>query len=253
MEGRRGGSRSGPRANEILKVGKMIGIVRSGGSIGESECVPFGTALCLGRVQHGADQRGVGVVEFPYNLVVAPLSAQSEEMRVVVVGLYGLDLAVGHSSSNAARGHPLPAGEVRKQVAHSHAVGVRDIIEPMSQLVSDGGQVSTSLIHARQKSIPIGHARQSDRRSSAPQWPDDQPHHLRADTQCWRDAMAPKPSDWTLRGVVNGPREVDPAVRLADEWCAWARGPNKERIEGRGPSPQDALLALTVELRALGG
>jgi len=63
--------------------------------------------------------------------------------------------------------------------------------------------------------------------------------------------MASKSSDWTLRGVVNGPREVDPAVRSPDEWCAWARGPNKERIEGRGSSPEDALLALTVELREL--
>lgn len=126
------GPRSWAQSHDMLKVGKMIGIVRAGGSLGEAECIPFHTTLRLGRVAHGAYQRGVGVVEFPHHLVVAPLSAQREEMWVVVVGLDGLDLAVGDSSSDAARGHPLPAGEMRKQVTHSHAVGVSDVIEPMS-------------------------------------------------------------------------------------------------------------------------
>jgi len=38
-------------------------------------------------------------------------------------------------------------------------------------------------------------------------------------------------------GVMCGPREVDPNVRSADEWCAWSRGPNGERLEGRGVEP----------------
>ena len=54
-------------------------------------------------------------------------------------------------------------------------------------------------------------------------------------------------------GVACGPREVDPNIHSAEEWCAWARGPDRERLEGRGKGPGDALLALTVELRNLKG
>ena len=68
-------------------------------------------------------------------------------------------------------------------------------------------------------------------------------------TECWRDAMAAKPSTWKLMGVACGPREVDPNIHSAGEWCAWARGPAGERLEGRGTGPHDALLALTVELK----
>ena len=32
-------------------------------------------------------------------------------------------------------------------------------------------------------------------------------------TEAWRGAAAAKPSDWAIRGVVCGPREVDPAIR----------------------------------------
>lgn len=67
-------------------------------------------------------------------------------------------------------------------------------------------------------------------------------------TEAWRGAMAAKPSDWTLHGVVCGPREIDPKVP-GSGWVAWARGPNGERLQGDGTSPEDALLALTVELR----
>lgn len=70
-------------------------------------------------------------------------------------------------------------------------------------------------------------------------------------TECWRDAAAAK-LDWRIMGVVCGPREVDPAIHSPEEWCAWARGPNKERLEGRGSGPQDALLALTMRLKGLG-
>jgi hypothetical protein len=55
-----------------------------------------------------------------------------------------------------------------------------------------------------------------------------------------------------LMGVACGPREVDPNIHSAEEWCAWAQGPDMERLEGRGRGPGDALLALTVKLKALG-
>ena len=59
--------------------------------------------------------------------------------------------------------------------------------------------------------------------------------------------------EWSIRAVNDlacGPREVDPKVHSAEEWCAWARGPDKERLEGRGSGPQDALLELTVKRRS---
>ena len=49
--------------------------------------------------------------------------------------------------------------------------------------------------------------------------------------------MAAKPSDWTLRGVVCGPREVDPNIQ-GSGWVAWAVGPDRERISG------DAFVAI---------
>ena len=49
------------------------------------------------------------------------------------------------------------------------------------------------------------------------------------------------------------PREVDPNINSAEEWCAWARGQNRERLEGRGTGPHNALLAITVKLKDLSG
>ena len=60
-----------------------------------------------------------------------------------------------------------------------------------------------------------------------------------------------KPSDWRLMGVVCGPRELDPTIRSTEEWCAWARRPKGERLEGRGTGPKDALLELTINPRSL--
>ena len=68
----------------------------------------------------------------------------------------------------------------------------------------------------------------------------------------WRGADAAMPADWRLMGVVGGPRDLDPKIHGANEWCAWARGPNKERVEGRGLSPQEALLELTARPEELG-
>ena len=62
--------------------------------------------------------------------------------------------------------------------------------------------------------------------------------------------MAAKPSDWTLRGVVCGPREVDPTIRSSN-WVAWAAGPDGSKLQGTGESPHDALTALTVQLKGL--
>jgi hypothetical protein len=53
-------------------------------------------------------------------------------------------------------------------------------------------------------------------------------------------------------GVVRGPREVDPAIRR-ETWVAWARGPNDERVEGEGGSPEQALSALANKLTPLRG
>ena len=72
---------------------------------------------------------------------------------------------------------------------------------------------------------------------------------LKGLTECWRDAMAAKPSTGRLMGVACGPREVDPNIHSAEEWCAWAKGQNRVRIEGRGTGPHDALLAITVKLK----
>ena len=52
-------------------------------------------------------------------------------------------------------------------------------------------------------------------------------------------------------GIACGPRELDPKIRTEGEWCAWARGPKGERLEGRGTGPHDALLQLTVHLKGL--
>jgi hypothetical protein len=70
-------------------------------------------------------------------------------------------------------------------------------------------------------------------------------------TECWREAMAAKPSTWKLMGVACGPREVDPNIHSPEEWCAWARGPKASGSKGRCTGPQDALLELTVKLREL--
>ena len=69
-------------------------------------------------------------------------------------------------------------------------------------------------------------------------------------TEAWNAAMAAKPSDWTLRGVVCGPREVDPQIR-GSGWVAWATGPDGGRLQGTGESPHEALGALTVQLKEM--
>ena len=69
-------------------------------------------------------------------------------------------------------------------------------------------------------------------------------------TESWNGAMAAKPSDWPLRGVVCGPREVDPQIR-GSGWVACATGPDGERLQGSGESPHEGLGALTVQLRGL--
>jgi hypothetical protein len=69
-------------------------------------------------------------------------------------------------------------------------------------------------------------------------------------TQSWTRAEAMKPQDWTLYGVVLGPREVDPAIRRAT-WVAWARGSNGERAEGEGDNPEQALSDLANKLEKL--
>jgi hypothetical protein len=49
--------------------------------------------------------------------------------------------------------------------------------------------------------------------------------------------MATLPPEWRMMGVVRGPREVDPKIQ-SDSWMAWARGPDGERVDGQGESPE---------------
>ena len=59
-------------------------------------------------------------------------------------------------------------------------------------------------------------------------------------------AEATLPPEWRLMGA--RPREVDPQIR-SESWVAWARGPNGQRVEGQGESPEGALDALTNAMR----
>ena len=63
--------------------------------------------------------------------------------------------------------------------------------------------------------------------------------------------MATLPPEWELMVVVRGPREVDPKIQSAS-WLAWARGPDGERVEGRGASPEEALDDFTNTMRKSG-
>lgn len=70
--------------------------------------------------------------------------------------------------------------------------------------------------------------------------------------------MTALPHGWELKGIVKGPREVDPRV-ASSEWVAWARPSRPDAefaahppVEGRGDSPIRALNALSRNLRQLG-
>lgn len=67
-------------------------------------------------------------------------------------------------------------------------------------------------------------------------------------TEVWNGAMAAKPSEWELRGVVLGPHDAEPVIR-GKSWIAWATGPGGQSAVGTGDSPHEALTALTVALR----
>jgi hypothetical protein len=57
-------------------------------------------------------------------------------------------------------------------------------------------------------------------------------------------------ADWTLRDLVCAPPEIDPAIHRSG-W-AWATGPNGERLQGDGDSPNDALVTLIVKPKGPG-
>jgi hypothetical protein len=67
-------------------------------------------------------------------------------------------------------------------------------------------------------------------------------------TECWRGAMAAKPSDWALMGIRCTSTGLAPADR-SDGWIAEACGPSGACLTAEARSPEDALLALTVQLR----
>jgi hypothetical protein len=73
-------------------------------------------------------------------------------------------------------------------------------------------------------------------------------------TQAWTRAEAalPREPGWSIRGVVLGPREVDPVIRAA-VWVAWARGPKGERVEAEGHIPEQALTNLAEKLKPIQG
>jgi hypothetical protein len=68
-------------------------------------------------------------------------------------------------------------------------------------------------------------------------------------SKAWTAAAAALPLGWRLMGVATGPRVADPATHSGDEWCAWARGPNGEKVEGRGAVAEQALNNLATRLR----
>jgi hypothetical protein len=71
-------------------------------------------------------------------------------------------------------------------------------------------------------------------------------------TQAWTRAEASLPLEWSIRGVVLGPREVAPLIHSA-VWVAWARGPNGEHQQGEGDSPEQALSDLANKLKPIQG
>jgi hypothetical protein len=65
----------------------------------------------------------------------------------------------------------------------------------------------------------------------------------------WTAASAQLRQGWEISGVVNGPREADPAIDGAT-WTAWAAGKD-QRVEGHGETAEDAMANLANNLRAI--
>lgn len=59
------------------------------------------------------------------------------------------------------------------------------------------------------------------------------------------------PATSRVRSVRNRSRRSTPFRSQQPEWCAWARGPKGECVEGRGASPKDVLLELTGRLKGV--
>ena len=70
-------------------------------------------------------------------------------------------------------------------------------------------------------------------------------------THVWIQVEASLPLEWTLMGVVREPLEADPQIP-ADNWVAFAIGPQGERAEGVGTAAVSALTNLAHELTKLG-
>ena len=60
--------------------------------------------------------------------------------------------------------------------------------------------------------------------------------------------MAAKPADWRLMGVACGPREVDPKVHSADEWCAWTARSGQETAGGPAITSSDVEIVRAAYL-----
>jgi hypothetical protein len=67
---------------------------------------------------------------------------------------------------------------------------------------------------------------------------------------CWRGAMAAKPPSWRPMGVTCASTGLAPEHR-SDGWVAEACRPDGACERAEADSPEDALLALTVQLREM--
>ena len=69
-------------------------------------------------------------------------------------------------------------------------------------------------------------------------------------TRVWIRVEASLPLEWTLMGVVREPLEAAPQVP-AENWVAFAIGPEGARAEGVGTAAVSALTNLAHELTKL--
>jgi hypothetical protein len=69
-------------------------------------------------------------------------------------------------------------------------------------------------------------------------------------TRVWIQVESSLPVEWTLMGVVREPLDAAPEAH-ADNWVAFAIGPEGERAEGVGTAAVSALTNLAHELTQL--
>lgn len=65
----------------------------------------------------------------------------------------------------------------------------------------------------------------------------------------WTAVSAQLPQGWEIRGVAEGPRQVNPVIH-GSTWTAWAAA-DGQRVEGHGDTAEDAMADLANQLRAI--